>query len=372
MHVLRFGTGLLWMAVAAAGAWAQAGSVAGHVFCADTGTPCRFASVALEEAPPLTSGAAPDLQSGSSVSSAGTTDLDGAFQISGVTPGDYYVTARLAGYVSAYDLANSEYPDDSGRRREALEAALVRVTVESNQTAVATVSLTRGANLGGTVRFDDGGVANNVPVRLFEKDATGKWQPAGNAAGGARVGAAGVTRTDDRGRFHASGLAPGSYTIAVQLPEARLPANAVAGRGPARPGSVGGLQIFNGNVYRLRDAAVIAVRAGENLDAVDITIPTHGLHTLRGVVNAVSDGGRPLRGSVRLLDPDDKTMLREASLQADGSFEFHYVMSGQYLVTVDVQTPGWLVGASYAPLTSALAVDGDLTSLSYTVTAAAR
>ena len=76
-----------------------------------------------------------------------------------------------------------------------------------------------------------------------------------------------------------------------------------------------------------------------------------------------------MRGSIRLLDPDDHTSLRETTIQNDGSFVFNYVVSGSYGVEIDAQTSGrGSPGAAhYAPLSTTLTVEGDMTSLAFTV-----
>lgn len=366
----RWAAVLLWSTTIIAAA--QTGGVAGHVFCADTQTPCRFASVVLQDAPAVKGGGTGAGSRGSSYSAQ--TDLDGAFQMRNVLPGDYYILARLAGYVSPYDLANSEYPDDSALRTQALEVALTRIKVEANQTAVADLTLSRGAALRGTARFDDGGVASGVALHLFRKNAGGKWLPYSNGAGSGRLSTLGfASRTNDRGAFYEPGLPPGTYTVAVTLPEVRLLPTGISGRQTldVRASSGDALEVYRGDVFRLRDAAPVTLREGEERDGLDITIPTHGLHTLRGVVSAAAEGDRGLRGSVRLLDVDDQTTVRETPLQNDGTFVFNYVPTGRYTIAIDAH-PARGDGPGFDPLSVPLEVEGDTSSLAYTVTPSKR
>ena len=288
---------LLLSAVAAA---AQTGTVAGHVFCADTQTPCRFANVVLQGAPAVKNGSVVSGSSGGFGGSfSGQTDLEGAFQISGVAPGDYYILGRLQGYISAYDLAVSEFPNDATMKAQALEAGLSRISVEANQTTVANLTLARGASLSGTAQFDDGGVASGLAVHLFRKNTAGKWIAYVNSAGASRMSPLGfASRTDDRGHFYEPGLAPGTYTFAVTLPEVRLVPSGITGRQTlnVRASNGDALEVFDGNTYRLREAAAVELRAGEDRVGADITVPTHGLHTLRGYVSAGTAGsGRHAR-----------------------------------------------------------------------------
>src|SRR5277367_1562265 len=107
---------------------AAPGIVAGHVYCADTHTPCRFASVTIEAVPQV-KGNGPDPAKSESRSYATSTDIDGAFQITGVLPGDYYILARMTGYFLPYDLVTNEFPDGSPMRAKAVDAVLPRITV---------------------------------------------------------------------------------------------------------------------------------------------------------------------------------------------------------------------------------------------------
>jgi hypothetical protein len=351
----------------------ESGAVSGHVFCSDSHTPCRFASVVIESVPPKRSGssASPATQSHSY---SAVTDIEGAFQIRGVAPGEYYILGQLAGYLSPYDLAASEFQGDSSLASQALDAALVRISVESNQTTISSLTLSRGAAIGGTVRFDDGGVAIHIPVRLFRRDHTGGWKPYENTAGASSFASLGfVATTDDRGRFYEPGLPPGAYIVGASLPDATVIPTVTLGRQSmdAKMTSGSALRVFNGDKYRLKDATPINLREGDSRLDVDINLPTSGLHSVRGFVTAKSDGHSIPSGTVRLLDPDDKTMLREAPLQQDGSFDFEYVAAGSYLVQVDPKPDGRKEqSAAYESLAAPLLVETDIWNLAYSLTAA--
>ncbi len=99
------------------------GTVSGHLYCADSQTPCRFASVIIQSAPPIRDGK-PVESDAPSHSYSSATDIEGAYQISGVAPGEYYALEKLQGYLSAYDLAVSMYSGDSLLSAQALEIAL--------------------------------------------------------------------------------------------------------------------------------------------------------------------------------------------------------------------------------------------------------
>ena len=111
------------------------GSVFGHVFCSDSHTPCRFASVLIESTPAPT----PQFSTRASKerhSYTATTDMDGAFSISHLLPGEYYGQARLPGYLSPSDLVTSELTPSARDFQKAVDAALIRCPIDDRQPAL--------------------------------------------------------------------------------------------------------------------------------------------------------------------------------------------------------------------------------------------
>jgi hypothetical protein len=331
--------------------------------------------VNLQSAPPAKSSNTLSTTATPSQSYSAATDIEGAFQIRGVAPGEYYILGRLAGYLSPYDLASSEFQGDSSLSSRALDVALTRIIVEADHTTTANLILARGASLGGTVRYDDGGLAINVPTHLFRKDGTGMWKPYRNSVGASALSPLGFSpHTDERGRFNDPGLPPGTYIIEATLPETTVVPTTILGRQSLNINITTGnaLQVFDGDKYRLRDATPIELREGQDRPDIDIVLPTSGLHAIHGFVTAKSDGRSVTDGTVRLLDPDDRTTLRETALQDDGAFVFNYVVNGSYLVQIeakaDARASKPLVG--YEPFTSQLLVETDIPNLVYTLTSA--
>jgi len=75
------------------------GSVTGHVIAQDTQKPVRFAQVTLQSVAAAAGGDEPRGGGGGGVAST-RTDEEGNFTAANVAPGDYYVTAMAAGYIS--------------------------------------------------------------------------------------------------------------------------------------------------------------------------------------------------------------------------------------------------------------------------------
>jgi hypothetical protein len=131
------------------------------------------------------------------------------------------------------------------------------------------------------------------------------------------------------------------------------------------------LLVYNGDKYRLRDATPIELHDGEDRSGIDINIPTQNLRSIHGTVVAKADGHNMIEGKVSLLDPDDKTVLRKTSIEPDGSFSFHYVVKGSYLLQINEATDNQngKTAAGYEPMTVPLLVEQDIPDLSYSLSA---
>jgi hypothetical protein len=353
---------------------AAPGTVAGHVYCADTHTPCRFASVTIE-AVPQAKGNASDQQKLELRNYAASTDIAGAFQITDVLPGDYYILARMTGYFLPYDLVTNEFPDSSPLRAKAVDAVLPRITVNSGLTTTSVLNLSPGASISGTVRYDDGGVAPILILHLYRKDESGKWQPYLNRSADQTTAPLGMgSHTDSRGHFDELGLPPGIYCVEVRLPEYASFSNTITGR-PSVTSIINGgnaLLVYNGDKYRLRDATPIELHDGEDRSGTDINIPTQSLRSIHGTIVAKADGHSISTGQISLLDPDDKSLLRKTWVAPDGTFSFNYVLAGSYLLQIQeaADDQDGKTAASYEPMTVPLLVEQDIPNLSYSLSAA--
>jgi hypothetical protein len=338
------------------------GAVAGSVFCSDSQTPCRFAAVTIETAPPRDDRGARSAEQTRGYGAS--TDISGNFRIDHVVPGEYYVLPRLGGYLTTYDIAANESRDEGQGRppQKIMDASLSRIRVVAGQTTSVSLSLARGASLGGAVIYDDDAPGINLPVHLFRKDADGKWRAYWNLSGDSPLAPLGLgPHTDDRGRYYEPGLPPGDYKVEVTLPVATFAPVTISGSSGLNTAITrsSALEVFNGGKFRLTDAPPIELHAGEDRSDIDLTIRTDGLRTVGGAVSSKASQQEIGPGTVRLLDPQDKSVLRETDLKNDGSFVFQDVVDGSYLVQVDA--------GGYAGITAPLLVAGDVTDLNYTL-----
>jgi len=143
----------------------QTGIVTGHVYCGDTHQLARFASVIVQplalpgstgknhstelEAPTLTD-----------------TDFDGKFTVSDLLPGSYLVLAWLPGYVSPFAQIKTG-ADNPARVLQALETVLPRIEVKNHLITIIDITLVRGAEVSGSVAYDDGSPAVGFQMNLL-------------------------------------------------------------------------------------------------------------------------------------------------------------------------------------------------------------
>ena len=354
-------------AISGQAAQTYSGAVSGHVYCSDTNTPCRFATVNLQSAPPERAGMAQSEVSPSH-SYGAEADLNGAYRMQGVAPGLYFIVARYAGYVSGYDLAELHSNGELSLTSPELSKYLSRITVTDDQTTVADVTLQRGATIEGTVRYDDSAPGIGIPIRLFRKNDSGKWALYNHGSDGSPYSMIALALgTDARGHYYKAGLPPGSYVVEAMLPDVSVVPTTIVGRQSLKvtPKAGGALCVFSGDKYRLEDATPVDVAQGQDVPGVDISIPTVGLHSINGTAAMLGTGESVTEGEVYLLDPSDKTELRRGEIQADGSFQFNFVASGNYLVRVDAAVRGKSSQAQskLPPLEVPLDVESDIPNL---------
>jgi hypothetical protein len=311
------------------------GSVSGHVFCADTNQPARFATVLLQPPPHKFSPTEQPIPS-----PIARTALDGSFHLTKVKPGTYYLLAEYIGYVSpiatvpAIDVNNSDQAIV-----ENLEKALSKITVVANKDTTAEIELERGAAIAGTIHYDDGCPGNSLEVSVFRQEKDGKLVPVTIQLAD-RMGIVNpktVAQTDDKGYFRISGLPAGKYIAETAFPTTSVSYAGLFG-GPSlidvRNNESTALRVYSGNVFRRKDAKAIELVAGEKRDGADITIPLLGLHSISGSVLALSDGHPVNSAHILLLYADDKTTLRDIDLDEDGRFSLAYVPEGEYILRI--------------------------------------
>lgn len=316
-------------------------TVTGHVYLADTNTPARLATVMLEPARALDNDPDPpprkDHRPAMIHTSAVQTLLDGSFTIPKVAPGAYYVVAYKSGYLSPLSTVSEdalEHPTPEDHKR--IVGILPRIVVEAALPVSVDIRLERGAAISGTVLFDDGTPASGLPVHALVRRKDGKketWSPL-RAMPFALMA---DVYTDDLGRYRLTGLQSHEYMVEVVLQLQHMDFASTPGTsgGSSSINNVATLSFYSGSSTRKADAKPFTVEANEERSGEDITIPISKLHTITGEIVAAHDGHVLNQGSVKLLDPDDKSEVESSKVErTDGKFHLLFVPEGNYILRV--------------------------------------
>jgi hypothetical protein len=200
------------------------GSLSGYVGYSDTKAPARLAQVMLIKVYPAdlpTNASTAEAPATAGLAAAGLTTftqtgLDGHFQMPTVAIGKYIVLVQQNGVLNPIaridlDALNKikTGPLTEDQIKDHL-ADLTMVTIEEGKTAAASVTLTHGASISGTLSYEDGSPAVGVQVHLLAKTSSGTYQePDMMTLGMASTSTTlGGSATDEAGRFHIAGLPP--------------------------------------------------------------------------------------------------------------------------------------------------------------------
>src|SRR5688500_4561450 len=193
---------------AGAGAGANPiGLIVGRVVDASTGQPVAEAEVTVAmrtpAPPPGPSGGLPPLMGSSGQNVRLLTGADGRFVIRDLPAGNVQLSAKASGYLNG----------NFGQTRPGGPPQPIQISPE-NRTVAATVRLWKHAVISGMVTDESSEPAINIQVRAMARTFKG-GQP--------RFAVAGTGRTDDRGMYRITGLAPGDYVVAVPQTQSTMP-----------------------------------------------------------------------------------------------------------------------------------------------------
>lgn len=245
------------------------------------------------------------------------TDLKGDYVIDPPAPGEYYVHAEMEGYVSTLQgFPANELQTPSKNVLNALAAEGHKIIVQPGKTNQADLVLTKGAALGGVVRYDDGQPAADVTLFLLKQQENGSWQPFSSMP---------IRTADDRGAFRFAGLFPGKYSFRINAAASR---NVPLVGGGFAPGAVAGQNELS---VKDRKATTYEIKPDEELTDVAITVPVSNLHRISGRV--VADSNSHPFGDVLLFDSEDTNIgPRVARIDKEGTFSFQNVPEGNYIL----------------------------------------
>ena len=330
------------------------GTIVGRVVDAGTGQPVAEAQVTLAIRAAAATAPAARLLTGP----------DGRFVVRDVPIGNGQLTVLAPGYM------NGSY----GQVRPGGPPLPVVVTAE-NRVQQVTVRLWKYSAVSGTITDEANAPAVNIAVRAFRRTF---------ASGLPRYAPSGLGRTDDRGAYRISGLAPGDYVVAVQQTQTTMPvasmnalvdsmlnglgASAAAldlAAAAVMPTGGAGLQVGDQLVSAMsgalpvvsgdgrmaayltqyfpaaatpEDATTVTLASGDDRSGVDIRMP---LVTTAGISGTVIGPDGPLSGvQVRVVPAgvvNGNDLLSDVArgvTGANGAFQLYGVPAGPHVIKV--------------------------------------
>ena len=313
--------------------------ITGTVLCNDTHRPARGAMVMAQPLPK--DGNQVNINATASMARVG---MDGTYVLSHLQPGDYTVVALLPGYLSPFD--DLQIDQTIGADNNAMRERLARngiVSVRNNETGRMDVTLERGATISGRVLYSDGAPATQVLLNVEDinaKPSSAKPRDPNTPD----ISAGSLVRglflhqsqgTDDAGNFHISGIKPGTYRVAVTQPAENLAQGEGDGFGILFGfiGDAKALRIYAGDTLHKNAATKYELRAGDDVNNIEITIPVYAFHHVSGQLTSLD--GQPISvAALDLTDSADDTFVLHSKPSRDGSFVFPTVPSGTYKLAV--------------------------------------
>lgn len=320
------------------------GSVSGHVTCADTQRPARLAAVRLVRVPESgtpAKGVRLPVGGGAAMGDAVETGLDGAYTLTNVKPGEYYLVVDKEGYLlplaefsleklaAAHTFLQADEPT-----RLSIDRAVHTITVRGDQTTTEDVRLERGASVAGRATYDDGTPAGGLGVQILQKDAKGKWV---NVQIGRYRESFGFERTDDKGMYRLTGLPAGQYVTEIDLTLSDhettflpMPGNPDGQMEMHTDKTRFSLPLYSGDKLRRQTAEPYSLGAGQELTGADVVFPLAKLHRVSGQLLA-RDGHPLTAGKLELMWADDGGLITETDVRyADRAFYLEFVPEGEF------------------------------------------
>jgi hypothetical protein len=306
------------------------GVIAGQL-TTDGGAPLRKAQLRL-------------YQAATRASRTATSDGEGRYVFANLPAGEYTLTADKPGYLSAV----------YGARRPGITSTGRPIVLGANQKLEKIdMVVPRGSVITGTILDEFGDPAFNTRVHALRVS----YQNGAKSLSPVYTGT-----SDDRGAYRIPGLMPGEYLVAaspldsVAMAAARAEAVrerqqqlAASGKGdnsvgppppPPPPSPIGYVPIYYPGTPSGASAGMVAVGPAQEVPGIDIKLQVIHAATISGRVTSVETPIPQTR--VQLMDasmPVNTVGIWWTDMRPDGTFSFHGVVPGSYIVT-GMGTPG--------------------------------
>jgi protocatechuate 3,4-dioxygenase beta subunit len=281
-------------------------TIQGAVVKAGTGEPLHKASVDARPA---------GVRQGNEQAQGGSAETDemGRFEIKGLAPGRYYLSAYRNGFVR--QMYGQRSPEGQG--------AMLNLS-PGEKLANISFQMIPAAVITGHVYDEDGEPVVYAQVMAMHYSyVRGQRQLVPNGSGS----------TNDLGEFRIFGLAPGQYFVQAMRrgntfessrdQQGYLPIYYPGGTDPSR-------------------AAPISLRGGDEFSGVDISLQTTHTVTVKGrVLNAgCGDSQQGLMVMLQNAAPNAVPMNSGFAVVNQGAFELHNVLPGSYYLTATLRDEG--------------------------------
>ena len=328
---------------------AGTGSVSGHVTCADTQRPARFAHVVLFGVPaevtdykkpdPDADSTAQVMAMATAMKTLGKTNMvqvqtgtDGSYVATDVAPGDYYLFAAAPGYISPLNRVQAIFQMGADAKKPLPGVPIVHVTAEHATSA--DVTMDRGAAISGSISWDDGSPVSGAMMAVVPAKGDAAQPPTqfGMLAMAGMLSSL-MNISDDQGHFRLSGLPPGDYLVQATI-QAGQQSGLGAGMNLGKMMANKPLIVFGPAAFHKGDAKPVTLHTGEDRRDEEVTLNLGGLHSVSGRVTSAEDRHGINSATVKLQDVRDKDFVRSTAVDAVGGFTVTYVPAGTYTMKV--------------------------------------
>ena len=272
------------------------GSIHGHVSRPDGRAAVRAEVRLMPNAPHLRGGVV-------------VTDDEGAFAFDGLSPGLYRLVAQKTGFIPTQ---YGGQPLDQTGDSVAVNAGELLDHVD--------IVLARQSAIMGRVLDENGDPVEGARVHAQQlRYVGGRYRLVDAVGSHDRV-------TDDRGHFRIYGLQSGSYIVSAVVGQIDYPSNAMVNLPGYAP-------TFYPGGQRVSEAERVRVAAGEDVEIPDFALAR--VRTARISGRALTSKGEPITGGLVIRPTVRSGGVGEefgARIERDGTFEFHNLAPGEYVI----------------------------------------